>query len=82
MLIRIKCCFCQSNHLVKEFFSVITTGHSFMKPRIIPILIGTQFAWVDGSYRKVREKATVLENVAYLGWARVMVKVAKGKRGG
>ena len=48
----------------------------------VPILFGTQFAWFDGSYRKVREKAIVIGIVGYAGWQQVRIKVTDGKRGG
>ena len=46
------------------------------------ILFGTQFALIEGSYRKVREKATVIGSVGYAGWQQFLVKVTDGKRGG
>ena len=52
------------------------------KNRSVPILFGTQFAWLERSYRKVREKATVIESVGYAGWPLVSVEVTDGKRGG
>jgi len=48
----------------------------------VAILFGTQFALIEGSYRKVQEKATVLGSVGYAGWPQVLVKVTDGKRGG
>ncbi len=47
----------------------------------MPILFGTKFALIEGSYRKVREKATVIGSVGYAGWRQVLVKVTDGKRG-
>ena len=45
------------------------------------ILFGTLFACIEGSYRKVREKATVIGSVGYAGWPQALVKVTDGKRG-
>ena len=48
----------------------------------VPILFGTLFACIEGSYRKVREKATVIGRVGYEGWPQVLVEVTDGKMGG
>ena len=45
------------------------------------ILFGTLFACIEGSYRKVREKATVIGRVGYEGWPQVLVEVTDGKMG-
>ena len=53
-----------------------------MKTGTASILFGIQFAWFERSYRKVREKATVIGRVGCAWQQQVLVKVTDGKRAG